>query len=317
MKGSELSLSENKPSEAKWLNTIHSYINPDESEIDVTTLKGFFQDLILRMREVDISGMGAQLAYFFLLSFFPLLLFIVALLPYLNLNQQYVFDFIQTIVPAEVFMLTQGTIVEVLTTFNGGGILSIGIIGTFWSASRGMNAMIKTLNQAYGSEPKLGIVNRAWSLLFTIALILIFLIALFIPIFGQQFIYQLFNFLGVEESFVTFWKYVQWILPPLLIFIVLLLLYWVIPHTEPRLHIFTVIPGALFSTISWVVLIYGFSFYVNNFGNFTSTYGSIASVIILMLWMYFTGMILIFGGLLNASMHKRRAAKKKLRSGIE
>lgn len=304
-------MSENKPSQGKWIHSIQTFINPDESEVDVTTFKGFIQDLFLRMREVDISGMGAQLAYFFLLSFFPLLLFIVALLPYLNLNQQYVFDFIQTIVPAEVFMLTQGTIVEVLTTYNGGGLLSIGIIGTLWSASRGMNAMIKTLNLAYQSVPKLGVVNRAWSLIFTVFLILIFLIALFIPIFGQQFIYQLFNFLGVEESFVIFWKYVQWILPPLLIFFVLLLLYWVIPHTEPRMHIITVIPGTLFSTIAWVVLIYGFSFYVNNFGNFSSTYGSIASVIILMLWMYFTGMILIFGGLLNASMHKRRVAKMK------
>lgn len=297
-------------SQAKWFGKIHSFFNPDESKIDVTTIKGFFQDLILRMREVDISGMGAQLAYFFLLSFFPLLLCIVALLPSLDINQQYAFDFIQTIVPTEVFLLTQGTLVELLTTYNGGGLLSVGIIGTLWSASRGMNAMIKTLNKAYQSEPKFMLVNRAWSLVFTLSLIVVLLLALIVPIFGQRYVFQLFNFLGVAESFVTFWTLIQWLLPPLLIFIVLLLLYWVIPHTEPKLHIITVIPGAVFSTMSWVILIYGFSFYVNHFSNFTSTYGSIASVIILMLWMYFTGMILIFGGLLNASMHKRRIAKK-------
>ncbi|NKZ31525.1 YihY/virulence factor BrkB family protein [Ureibacillus thermosphaericus] len=286
-----------------------SIFNPDESKIDITTFKGFVQEIIIRMKKVDISGMGAQLAYFFLLSFFPLLLVVVSTLPFLDINQEHVFRFIQTIVPAEVFMLTQGTIVEVLTTYNGGGVLSIGILGTLWSASRGMNAIIKTLNEAYETEPKMGIINRAWSLVFTVLLILILLLALIVPIFGQRYVYLLFDFLGVETSFVDFWNYVQWILPPLLIFIVLLLLYWVIPYTESRVHIVTVLPGTVFSTISWVVLIYGFSFYVNHFGNFTFTYGSIASVIIFMLWLYFTGMILIFGGILNAAMHKRHFAK--------
>lgn len=297
----------------KIITSVNAFFNPDESKIDVTTMKGFIQELLVRMREVDISGMGAQLAYFFLLSFFPLLLILVALLPFLNINQQHVFAFLQTIVPAEVFMLTQGTIVEILTAYNGGGFLSIGIIGTLWSASRGMNAIIKTLNLAYQTEPKNGIINRAWSLIFTVSLIIVLLIALLVPIFGQQFVFELFYFLGAEDSFVTFWGYVQWLLPLLLIFIVLLLLYWIIPYTEPRLHIMTVIPGTVFSTVSWVGLIYAFSIYVNHFSNITSTYGSIASVILLMLWLYFTGMILIFGGLLNATMQKRRIAKKSKR----
>ncbi|MBB5148326.1 MULTISPECIES: YihY/virulence factor BrkB family protein [Ureibacillus] len=302
-------MNDSKVSQTKWVLMFQSIFNPDESKIDITTFKGFVQEIIIRMKKVDISGMGAQLAYFFLLSFFPLLLVVVSTLPFLDINQEHVFRFIQTIVPAEVFMLTQGTIVEVLTTYNGGGVLSIGILGTLWSASRGMNAIIKTLNEAYETEPKMGIINRAWSLVFTVLLILILLLALIVPIFGQRYVYLLFDFLGVETSFVDFWNYVQWILPPLLIFIVLLLLYWVIPYTESRVHIVTVLPGTVFSTISWVVLIYGFSFYVNHFGNFTFTYGSIASVIIFMLWLYFTGMILIFGGILNAAMHKRHFAK--------
>ncbi|MEJ9281017.1 MULTISPECIES: YihY/virulence factor BrkB family protein [Ureibacillus] len=302
-------MNDSKVSQTKWVLMFQSIFNPDESKIDITTFKGFVQEIIIRMKKVDISGMGAQLAYFFLLSFFPLLLVVVSTLPFLDINQEHVFRFIQTIVPAEVFMLTQGTIVEVLTTYNGGGVLSIGILGTLWSASRGMNAIIKTLNEAYETEPKMGIINRAWSLVFTVLLILILLLALIVPIFGQRYVYLLFDFLGVETSFVDFWNYVQWILPPLLIFIVLLLLYWVIPYTESRVHIVTVLPGTVFSTISWVVLIYGFSFYVKHFGNFTFTYGSIASVIIFMLWLYFTGMILIFGGILNAAMRKRHFAK--------
>ena len=306
----------NKESQNEILSFIKTFIAPDKSNIDVTTVKGFFQDLIVRMRDVDISGMGAQLAYFFLLSFFPLLIFIVTLLPYLDLNEDYVFDFIQTIVPTEVFLLTQGTLTEILTTHNGGGLLSIGIIGTIWSASRGVNALIKTLNDAYEAEARLSIINRAWSLVFTISLVLVILMVLLIPIFGHQIALSLFNYLGVEETFAEFWRFVQWILPPILIFIILVLMYWIIPNTDPRLHFTSVLPGAIFSTVSWLVLIYAFSYYVNNFGNFASTYGSIASVILLMLWLYMTGMILIFGGLLNASMQKRKLAKIEKRKKL-
>ncbi|RUL51597.1 YihY/virulence factor BrkB family protein [Lysinibacillus antri] len=302
-----------KASQNEVLSIVNTFIDPDVSKIDVTTVKGFFQDLIVRMRDVDISGMGAQLAYFFLLSFFPLLIFIVTLVPYLDLKEEHVFDFIQTIMPAEVFMLTQGTLTEILTTHNGGGLLGIGIVGTIWSASRGVNALIKTLNHTYDTEEKSGIINRGWSLVFTIALVVVILLALLVPIFGQRYGYELFSYLGVEETFSQVWKYISWVLPPTLIFIVLALMYWIIPNTDPRLHLISVIPGALFSTVSWVILIYAFSYYVNNFGNFTSTYGSIAGVIILMLWLYFTGMILIFGGLLNASLQKRKLVKMRKR----
>lgn len=295
------------------LSIVKSFVESDQSKIDVTTLKGFIQDLINRMKDIDITGMGAQLAYFFLLSFFPLLIFIVSLLPYLKLNEEHVFDFIQSVVPIEVFLLAQGTITEVLTRQNGGGLISIGVIGTIWSASKGVNALIKTLNGAYETKPKSGIITRAFSLLFTIALVIVILLALIVPIFGQQFIFSLFSSVGAEGSFFEFWKVVRWIIPPLLIFIVLNLMYWVIPNTDPRLHFISVLPGAIFSTISWVILIYGFSYYVNHFGNFTSTYGSIASVIILMLWLYFTGMILIFGGVLNASVANRTLVKKHLK----
>lgn len=237
---------ERKPSVSETLSLVKSFIDPDESKIDITTGKGFIQDLIVRMRDVDISGMGAQLAYFFLLSFFPLLIFMVTLLPYLDLDEEHVFDFLQSIVPTEVFLLTQGTITEILTTHQGGGLLSIGVIGTIWSASRGVNALIKTLNDAYETERKPGFINRGWSLVFTIALVILILLALLIPILGHQFAFSLFSYLGVEETFSEFWRFVRWIIPPILIFIVLNLMYWIIPNTEPKLHMISVLPGAFF-----------------------------------------------------------------------
>ncbi|UZM99062.1 YihY/virulence factor BrkB family protein [Lysinibacillus sp. MHQ-1] len=69
-------------------------------------------------------------------------------------------------------------------------------------------------------------------------------------------------------------------------------------------------PGAMFATLAWLVVTYAFSFYINNFANYSATYGSIGGVIILMLWLYFTGIILIFGGVLNATMQKRALQKE-------
>lgn len=309
-----MQLVQEKPSSPKKEKSfLQSFVNIEKEEIDITTLKGFFQDLVLRMQTVDISGMGAQLAFFFLLSFFPLLIFIVALLPYLKLNVDHIFDFIQQVMPAEVFLLMKGTMTEILTTQSSGGLLSFGIIGTIWSASRGVNALIKTLNKTYDSHEQSGIMNRAWSLIFTLSLIVVIVMALFIPIFGLKFSYKLFTFFGFEKFFFGFWHYFHWGIYPVLIFIILVAMYWIVPNTSPRLKLTSVLLGAMFATISWMILNVGFSFYVNKLANLTSTYGSITSVIVLMLWLYFTGMILIFGGVLNASMQQRRLAKRSLK----
>ncbi|MER2038504.1 MAG: YihY/virulence factor BrkB family protein [Solibacillus sp.] len=290
------------------LTLIKAYVAPDPSSIDILTPKGFIQDLIFRTKEVDMTGMGAQLAYFFLLSFFPMLIFMVTLLPFLNLEQGQIFYFLSDIMPEEVYRLIEGTLIDVLNNHNS-GLLSIGILGTIWSASRGVDALMKSLNRAYDVEGRAGILNRMWSLFFTIALVAIILTALVLPIFGQLLGNVVFDYLGVNGSLESVWNFIRWLTPPLLIFIVLTAMYWIVPNTNPRLTIISVFPGTVLATSGWLALTYGFSFYINNFGNFSSTYGSIGGVIILMLWLYFTGMILIFGGLLNATFQRRQLAK--------
>lgn len=289
------------------LDIVKSYVAPEAEEVDMTTWKGFFQDLMLRIKSVDMGGMGAQLAYFFLLSFFPLIIFLVTLLPYLNLKREQIFEFLENIIPEQVYSMVENILTEVLSNQNG-GLLSLGILATIWSASRGVDALMKGLNKAYDVEGRAGFINRLWSLLFTVSLVVVILLALIFPVFGQQISNLIFSHLGVETTMEKLFTYVRWITPPVLIFLLLWVMYWIVPNTSPRLKLFTVLPGAIFSTVGWLILTYGFSFYISNFGNFSATYGSIGGVIILMLWLYFTGMILIFGGLLNATMAKRQRA---------
>jgi len=288
---------------------VKSFVSPEEDAIDVMTSKGFVQDLLGRLKRVEVSALSAQLAYFFLLSFFPLLIFLVTLLPYLNLETTQVYSFLVNILPDEVYRLIENTLKEILTNRNS-SLLSIGVLGTIWSASKGINALIRALNKAYDTEGRAGILDRGLSLVFTIALVIVIAVALLLPVFGQQIGHFLFSIVGIEEQFESIWHNLRWSIPPLLIFIVLMGIYWFVPNTSPRLKIMGVWPGAMFATLAWLAVTYGFYFYINNFANYSATYGSIGGVIILMLWLYFTGIILIFGGVLNATMQKRALQKE-------
>ncbi|MFJ7408789.1 MULTISPECIES: YihY/virulence factor BrkB family protein [unclassified Lysinibacillus] len=297
-----------KASIRSTIGEVKAFFSPNEDAVDVMTSKGFIQDLMLRIQRVEISALGAQLAYFFLLSFFPLLIFLVTLLPYLNLETTQVYSFLVNLMPDEVYRLIESTLKEVLTNRNS-SLLSIGVLGTIWSASKGINALIRALNKAYDTEGRVGFVDRGLSLVFTIALVIVIAVALLLPVFGQQIGHFLFSIVSIEDEFESLWRNIRWSMPPLLIFLVLMAIYWLVPNTSPRLKIMGVWPGAIFSTLAWLVVTYGFSFYISNFGNYSATYGSIGGVIILMLWLYFTGMILIFGGVLNATMQKRALLK--------
>ncbi|WP_075619003.1 YihY/virulence factor BrkB family protein [Paenisporosarcina indica] len=278
--------------------------NKSDDPFDVTTSKGFFQELLANIQHVDVTALGAQLAFFFLLALFPLLIFMVTLLPYLNLPEEQLFSFLLTYAPEEVYLLIENTLDEVLDSRQG-GLLSIGFLATIWSASNGMNALIKSLNRSYDiEETRPFIIARGISVIFTLLLILLFIIALILPIFGKQIGSILFSYLGYESGFLEVWGNIRWTIPPIMIFIVFMLLYWIAPNR--KLYLKSVIPGAIFATLGWILVSYAFSLYVSSFANYSATYGSIGGIIVLMMWLYFSGIILMVGGQINAVMQQRK-----------
>ena len=278
------------------------------NQFDVTTLSGFSKELLTRIKKVDVTGLASQLAFFFLLSLFPLLIFLFTLLPYLNLDQSEIFILIRDYAPASVATLIEDTVGEILNNRNS-GLLSIGAIATVWSASKGMNALTKALNLSYfKEETRSFIVARGMSMVFTIMLIVVLVMALVLPVFGQQIGIFIFSYLGLEEGFLKLWTSFRWVVPPILIFVVFSLIYWLVPNLKIQLK--SVFLGAAFSTIGWIITSLGFSFYVGSYGNYSSTYGSIGAIIVLMMWLYFSAIILMLGGQINAVMGERRQAVK-------
>lgn len=255
-----------------------------------------------KVEEDDLFGTAAQLAYFFLLSLFPLLIFLVTLISYLPFTQADLLDMIGVYAPGKTMEFIETNLNDIMSHQNG-TLLSFGIIATIWAASNGLNAIVRALNKAYDvKESRSFLVARGMAILFTFAMIFVFLIALLFPVFGKQIGLFLFEKFGLSAAFLHFWGMIRWLLSPLIIFIIFLVLYWLGPNKKSKC--IQAAPGAFFATVSWLLVSYGFSFYVNNFGNYSMMYGSLGAVIVLMIWFYLSGIIIILGGEINALSSK-------------
>lgn len=296
----------------KMLQIEKKHLVQDQTpQFDLSTPKGFFKGFMQKITQANLSGLGAQLAYFFLLALFPLLIFLMTLVPFLNLPQTQVFTMMENVLPEQVYGLIESTLKDVLENRNG-GLLSIGILGTLWSASNGVNALINSLNLSYGkSETRPFLIARSMSVVFTLVLIVLVLIALVLPVFGTQIGVFLAETIGLGDRFAAVFNKFRVLLPPLVIFCGLIFMYWLGPNV--KMYLRSAIPGAVLATVIWLAISYFFSFYINNFANYSATYGSIGGIIILMLWLYITGMVLIVGGIVNAIVQERKEQKEKRR----
>lgn len=265
------------------------------------TFSLLIKQLWKRGREAELFGRAAQLAYFFLLSLFPLLIFLVTLLPYLPLTQEDILAVVRDFAPEESMKIIESSINEISS--KNIQLLSFGFIGTIWSCSSGINAIVRALNTAYEvKESRPFLIARGMAVLFTFAMVFVIVVALLLPVFGKLIGGYLFAKFGLSDEFLSLWDTLRWLVSSIILFIVFTGLYWIAPNK--KLTCISVIPGAIFATIGWELSSLAFSYYVSNFGNFSATYGSIGAIIVLLLWFYITGIVIIIGGELNAAYTK-------------
>lgn len=270
----------------------------------------FWKELYEHFVEDDVVGMSAQLAYFFLLSLFPFLIFLLTLIGFMPINPDSVFNIIHRYIPGESMELILQNVNQLMEERNS-GLLSFGIILTIWSASNGINALMRVFNHAYETDERRSfIVRRLISIALTIAMILVITVALALPVFGKVAGNYIFALLGYTDNFIVFWETFRWILSFFIIIFILTILYILGPNQ--RITLRHALPGAIIATIGWQLTSLGFAYYVENLGNFSYTYGSLGSIIVLMIWFFLSGMMLIIGGEINAllSRHKAELFKK-------
>ncbi|WP_251518490.1 MULTISPECIES: YihY/virulence factor BrkB family protein [Staphylococcus] len=276
-----------------------------------TKNSNFFSQLIYKIGKDDASGLAAQLSYYFMLSLFPMLIFLLSVVS-ITISKSQVDKLIkqaQAHAPADYKQNIGSVLHDILNQGSGLGLV-IGLILALWSASNGMTALMNSFNVAYDVEDNRNfVVSKLLSVLFTLAMVLILPIALILPAFGKQISDLLFGPLGLDGAIKPVFSIIQTVLPLIVIFVAFTVLYTLAPNVKIKLK--SVIPGAIFSTIAFLVGTLLFSFYISNFSNYSKTYGSLAGVIILMFWLYITGFIIIIGAEINAIMHQRKIVSGK------
>lgn len=257
----------------------------------------------------DMTTYASALAYRAIFSLFPFLLFLIAMLGMLDLQEFFTWlrEQVSLVLPPDALNLVNPVIDQM--QHQKSGLLSVGIVVALWSASIGVRSLMNAMNKAYGVQEG----RPAWklmllSVLYTVGLAVILLLMAGLMIIGPQVIEWLASHVGLKDIVVTLWT---WLRLPLVVFLMMLVvavLYYVTPDVEQEFRFIT--PGSVLSVIVWIAASVGFGIYVNNFGNYDATYGSIGAVIVLLLYFYISAAVLLLGAEMNAVIeHASRAGK--------
>jgi membrane protein len=253
-----------------------------------------------KTNEDRVFGRAAELAYYFLLALFPMLIFLTSLVGFLPGVREAIFKALANFLPGEAMALVSQTISDV-TRNRSGGLISFGVLGALWAASGVVTAVMDTLNTAYRAEEERSFWKiRLIGIGLTILLALLIVSGTILIMFGDRFSAGLAAQLGMGMAFTVIWVVVDYLLGLTLIFLCLELIYYFGPNVKQDWKWIT--PGAIFAIISLTAASLLFSLYLRFAPSYSATYGSLGAVIVLMLWLYLMGVVMLIGGEINAEI---------------
>jgi membrane protein len=269
-----------------------------------------FKELAVRVwhesYDDNVLGRSAELAYYFLLALFPMLIFLTSLVGFLPGLQEAIFKALAKFVPGEAMALVSKTILDV-TRHRSGGLLSFGVLGALWAASGGVSAVMGTLNEAYDAKEERPFwKTRLIAVGLTILLALLIIGGTALIMFGDRLSAQFAARFGMGPTFTILWSVVDYLLGLALLFSGLELIYYFGPNVKQDWKWIT--PGAVFAVVSLIIASLLLSLYLRFAPSYSATYGSLGAVVVLMLWLYLMGAVILIGGELNAELV--RAADK-------
>lgn len=253
----------------------------------------------------DVFGNGAKLAYYFLLALFPLLIFLTSIIGIIigsGTGMRHVlFNYLARVMPSGAFQLINQTMVEVSTN-SGAGTLSFGLLAALWAASSGMGAITDALNAAYDVEEV-----RPWwrrqltAIGLTVALAVLIIAALSIVLGGSKIADYLASMYVIGRASAIAWKIIQWPIALAFMLLAFALIYFYAPNVRDQKWTW-ITPGSLAGVILWLAVSFAFKGYLHFFDTYSKTYGSLGAVIVLMLWLYLTGLAVLIGGEINSEV---------------
>jgi membrane protein len=273
------------------------------------------------MQGDDVFGNAAKLAYYFLLALFPLLIFLTSIIGIIigsgSGMRHVLFNYLARVMPSGAFQLINQTMLEV-STASGAGTLSFGLLAALWAASSGMGAITDALNAAYDIQEK-----RPWwrqrltAIGLTIALAVLIITALSIVLGGSKIADHLTSMYVIGRASAIAWKIIQWPIALAFMLLAFALIYFFGPNLRNQKWTW-ITPGSIAGVVLWLAVSFAFKAYLHFFDSYSRTYGSLGAVIVLMLWLYLTGMAVLIGGEINSEIEnaiERSSSRSKKGKG--
>lgn len=271
------------------------------------------ENVIARFLKERFFDQAAQTAYYLLLSLFPFLLFILSLLSLFPVHEEMLLTFLRPFAPEQSFTLIEMNI-HTLLAKGDGKVLYASLGAAFWVSSIAVQSLARSLDLANGNVRRYAF----WKVLIrdlgiTLLFMLVIPLSLLLPIIENALRKVIMYYDTIEEwqGWLYIWPNVKWGLGTLFLFLFFALFYKVLPTGRMRFK--EALPGAFFSAIGWQLFSFVFGGYVSNV-DYTRLYGQLSGIILLVIWFYFTAVIILLSGLLNAEWRRAGSRRKGLRT---
>lgn len=255
----------------------------------------------------SLTTRASAVAFNFYLALFPAIIFMFTLIPYIPLDdfQNSMFDLIHNLLPQKAFMGLQDTITDIVTNQRG-SLLSIGFIAALYFSTNGFNSLIDAFNATYHSvETRKWWAQRLISLLLVILIFTMTIASVSMIIAGEHITSFIIGTDFMKDSFwLVVYQVVRWLIILALFFFAISSLYYLAPSAKFRFRFISA--GATLATLLCVLISLVFSFYINHFNNYNTLYGSIGTILIILMWLYFNAFGLLIGFELNVSIGLNR-----------
>lgn len=252
----------------------------------------------------NMTVYAAALSFHALLAIFPFLIFLLALLSFLRIPDffTWVLDQAELALPEPAFAVVN----EVVGSVQGqgqGDLLSIGAIVAFGGASVGVRALMKAMNIVYAIPETRSFWKRyLLSFGYTLGLAVLIIFAGGSLLFGPETLEWMSRFVGMSHIIVELWAWLRFPVAIVGLMLIAALVYYALPNVDQPFRLS--LPGAIAAVLAWLVMSAGFSVYVTDFGNYASTYGSLAGIVILLGYFYLSAIVLLAGAEINAEVHR-------------
>ncbi|MBQ7485563.1 MAG: YihY/virulence factor BrkB family protein [Oscillospiraceae bacterium] len=248
----------------------------------------------------DVARMTAALTYYLLFAVFPLLIFISMVLGALALDVEGIVRMLETLVPPAVVSVIRSYL-EYVSGNTSRQLMWFCLVFSIWFPMRATGCLMQSMRRAYGfDEPENILKAQVSTLLFSVGLIVTIVVSALLSVAGRRVLNFVSQLVALPDGFTAAWGYLRFALMALLAALMLSALHML--ALGRRMTLRQILPGVGMSVVSWLLVSLAFSYYVEHFAHYTELYGSIATIVVSLLWLYMSGAVLILGGELNGTL---------------